>query len=461
MTLFVNHDTTINTLDEVLRLIQNRWKNNAPIAPGSALSVEQLIAENEAIPVDEQNLSTVLQTKLAPLLPYFIDVQHPFCAAHLHCRPLMTAVLAELIISVCNLSMDSWDQSGIGTAIEQQVIRWLNQLVQYPNESDGIFTSGGTQSNIMGVLLAREQYAKQKKVKPFSQTGMNQTLTILCTERAHFSVTQAARFLGIGAENVIKTDSENEIKKLIDSDKNPFIFVATAGCTDFGFIDPLDDIYQLCRKYDLWMHVDAAVGGALLLTQDKSRLQGLENADSLTIDFHKLFFQPISASAFLVKNKSSFEVMHFYSDYLNRRTDEIAGMVNLVSKSLQTTRRFDALKIWLTWQHLGTKKIGKLIEKLIILTKNVAQIIQLQSELELGAPVSINTVVFRYIKTNNPDDVNHKIRQILFDQGLAVIGETRFQNQAFLKLTLMNPEVSTSDLESLITLIINQGNAIC
>ncbi len=136
------------------------------------------------------------------------------------------------------------------------------------------------------------------------------------------------------------------------------MITGTAGTTDNGSIDDLDDVADLAEKHGLWMHVDAAYGGALILSRHHARLEGIERADSITVDFHKMFFQPISCGAVLLKDKAHFGYIRHHADYLNREEDVLP---NLVDKSIATTRRFDALKVWMTLQNVGPQALGSML----------------------------------------------------------------------------------------------------
>ena len=470
--LFLNECSMTTLKDQLevsLSLINTRLKQNNPISNTGREELLKKLSTTQSLPTQaKESFNEVANNTLQPLLAHLINVNHVKCVAHLHCPPLITSISAELLIAAFNVSMDSWDQSGIATLIEEQVIDWIISLLSYSHYADGVFTSGGTQSNLMGVLLARESYAEKNNIKPLTETGLqggHKVLTILCTRQAHFSVTQAARWLGIGSDNVITIDLDNIEKtftELAAANRCPFVLMATAGCTDFGRIDPLLKIRAICDKYHLWMHVDAAVGGALLLTNQKERLIGLEKSDSITIDFHKLFFQPISASVFMLKNKNHFKFINFFSEYLNREIDEQTGTINLVGKSLQTTRRFDALKVWLTWQHLGIETIQGIIENILARTQEVAKCMTDYPELELAALPTMNTIIFRYISKVKYDQnkINHRIRKVLFDEGQAVIGQTKVNNNIYLKFTLMNPMLTRAHFTELLETIVKQGRLI-
>jgi L-2,4-diaminobutyrate decarboxylase len=241
----------------------------------------------------------------------------------------------------------------------------------------------------------------------------------------------------------------------------PAAIVATAGTTDFGSIDPLPEIAVLARRAGAWLHVDAAYGSGLLLSdRHHDKLQGIENADSISMDFHKLFWQTISCAAFLVRDPSRLRHLEIHADYLNPETHEESGIPNLVSKSLATTRRFDALKLWLSFQVLGRDKFGKMVDRTLELAAHAAQAIQSNPALELLHRPQYGCVVFRYRASKSPadgDQLNSALRQRLFDRGAAVIGHTRVHGRQCLKLTCMNPMTSEEQIDALLRLIAECG----
>ncbi len=413
------------------------------------------------------------------IVQHSININHPLCIAHLHCPPLLSSIIAEVIIGVMNQSMDSWDQSGTATLVEQELIQWFCKKYQLGNLADGIFTSGGTQSNFMGILLARDNAAKKLFNWSIAKQGLPpqaHRFRIICSKDAHFSVIQSARLLGLGEQSVVEIPiDENQhltasaVEKyfniLTQQDLLPIAIVCTAGTTDLGSISPLQELGRCAKRLDIWFHIDAAFGGALLFSQThRSKLIGIELADSLTIDFHKLFFQSISCGIFLLKNNAHFDLMKINVDYLNPESNAEVGLPDLVSKSIQTTRRFDALKIYMSLQVHGEVLLGEIIDYLIKLTANAAKLIASSPDFELATPPIINTLVFRYIPSNIPNNkkngywynynsINDQVRLELLKTGQAVIGFTKFHKQSYLKFTLMNPMTNLSDIKGLLSKI--------
>ena len=237
--------------------------------------------------------------------------------------------------------------------------------------------------------------------------------------------------------------------------------VATAGTTDFGSIDPLPAMSDLAREQGIWLHVDAAYGGALLFSDThRNKLRGLDAADSVAIDFHKLFWQPIPSAVFLLRDSSHFDAIKLHADYLNPEFHEDEGIPDLVTKSLLTSRRFDALKVWICFQNLGRAKLGAMIDRTIALAAHAAETIRHTPRLELVAEPNLGTVVFRYVPSQpeaDADLLNDRIRRRLFDDGVAVIGHTRVHGLRCLKFTCMNPSVSDAQMSDLVELVRKQG----
>ncbi len=216
--------------------------------------------------------------------------------------------------------------------------------------------------------------------------------------------------------------------------------VGTAGTTDLGAIDPLDALADRAAARDAWFHVDAAVGSGLTLsTRHRPRLNGIERANSVTADLHKLWWQPFSASALLVPHVDVLRAVHHASVYLNRPEDEAAGQLNLVGRSLDTSRRFDALKVLIALRATGRSRLGAMIDQCLELTQYAGQAIEARPELELHTPPSTVMVAFRH---TDGDATNIRIHRALFASGKAVIGRTTVDGTVALKLTLLNPHTT-------------------
>jgi glutamate/tyrosine decarboxylase-like PLP-dependent enzyme len=425
--------------------------------PATGTSPQQAAPPVTAVDLDRPLHDPALA--LAEMSRLYLDdavwFHDPSYAAHLNCPVVIPALLAEVFVSAVNSSLDTFDQSVGGTFVERHLVDWTCGRIGFGPGADGIFTSGGTQSNLQGLLLARDRAL-------LSATDDASRLRILASADGHFSVQKAARVLGLGDESVVtvpvdgdrRMDAGALAKALADcvsAGLVPMAVVATAGTTDFGAIDPLRTVAALCELYGAWLHVDAAYGGGLLAsTTRRHLLGGIEQADSVTVDFHKTWFQPVSASALLVRDGAHLGHVTWHADYLNPEDPDGTGHPNQVDKSLQTTRRFDALKLWLTLRIMGPDQIGGYIDTVVDLAREVGAALEADPAIELAAAPQLSTVVFRYrpagLSEDEADRLTPLIRTALYESGTAMVAATKVAGRCWLKLTLLNPMATTEQL---------------
>lgn len=381
---------------------------------------------------------------------------------HLHSPALLESLSAEMIISAFNDSLDSWDQGPAATEVEVMVVKGLLDLFGYDREKgDGAFTSGGSQSNMSAIIAARDKFIQKKFNHDVKLNGLPKgadKLILYTSEISHFSMDKSAHILGLGYNAVrhlkvndkcqIDIDAfEKQIEKDVKDGYMPFMAVATLGSTDYGSIDDCAKMREITERYGMHLHLDAAYGSALVLSsKHKEKLGPVWQADSITIDFHKMFLLPISCSAILFKDKRDFEPFNLHADYLNREEDEEEGYINLVSKGIQTTRRFDALKVLFSFKARGRKEFEEIIEKSIGNASYCYNVLKCDGSFYVPIMPEISTVTFAHL---NGDDSNRKIRKELLKEGI-VIGQTKMNDKVMLKLTLLNPNIEKSDLDSLI-----------
>ncbi|WP_324793764.1 aspartate aminotransferase family protein [Streptomyces cyaneofuscatus] len=387
---------------------------------------------------------------------------HPRYLGHLNCPVVIPAVLGEAVLSAINSSLDTWDQSAGGTLIERRLIDWTTERIGLGPAADGIFTSGGTQSNLQALLLAREE----AKIRPEHYTR----LRIFTSECSHFSVQKSAKLLGLGPDSVvpIPVDSNKRmqavalahaLEQCIAEGAVPMAVVATAGTTDFGSIDPLPEIAALCEQFATWMHVDAAYGCGLLASRERrGLLEGIAHADSVTVDYHKSFFQPVSSSAILVRDRATLRHATYHAEYLNPRRMTEERIPNQVDKSLQTTRRFDALKLWMTLRVMGADGIGELFDEVCDLAAEGWKLLAADPRFDVVVQPQLSTLVFRYIPSGatSPDGIdraNLYARKALFASGEAIVAGTKVGDRQYLKFTLLNPETTVADIAAVLDLI--------
>ena len=417
-----------------------------------------------------------LQARLRLIAQHSIQPWHPHTAAHLQTPVLLPALAAEAFLSALNQSMDSFDQAPAASVLEQKVLTFLTQLAGLLPTAGGTFTAGGTQSNYMGLLLARDHFCLTQLAWPVREKGLPPQfprMRFLCSEVAHFSVEKSAIQLGLGLQSVIKVPCDSsfrmspsrlrtEIASLRERDLLPAAIVATAVKTDFGSIDDLQQIARIAAEENIWLHVDAAYGGALLLSpRHASLLAVFHLADSISIDFHKAFFQPISCSAFLLADQRRFDSIRVHADYLNSESREAEGIPDLVTRSLLTTRRFDALKLWVSFQSLGRLQFAAMIDQLVLLAASAASFIKASLELELLAEPQFAAIVFRFRpELEAADTINNSIPRLLFKRGQAVVGHTVVRGKPCLKITLCNLATTPQEVNDLLALIIATGEEL-
>ncbi|WP_405561163.1 pyridoxal phosphate-dependent decarboxylase family protein [Streptomyces sp. NBC_01180] len=384
---------------------------------------------------------------------------HPRYLAHLNCPVVIPAVVAEAVLSAVNSSLDTWDQSAGGTLIEQRLVDWTAGRIGYGPGADGVFTSGGSQSNLQALLLAREE----------AKSDDTSALRVFASECSHFSVQKSAKLLGLGPEAVVSIPCDQdkrmqtlalarELERCRAEGAVPMAVVATAGTTDFGSIDPLPAIAELCARYGAWMHVDAAYGCGLLVSRRRARLDGIEQADSVTVDYHKSFFQPVSSSALVVRDGVTLRHATHHADYLNPRSAAEARIPNQVDKSLQTTRRFDALKLWMTLRVMGADAVGGLFDEVVDLAEEGWKLLAADPRFDVAVEPQLSTLVFRYIPgdVTSPaliDRANQYARKALFASGEAVVAGTTVNGRAYLKFTLLNPQTTLADIAAVLELL--------
>jgi len=403
---------------------------------------------------------------------------HPKYLAHLNCPVVLPSLMAEQIMAAVNSSVDTWDQSAGGTLIEQKVIDWTLERIGLPQTADGIFTSGGTQSNLMAMLLARDSWCEAHHgghlIKQHGFPRDASKWRVFTSKLSHFSIQKSLAILGLGYDAVVAVDHDEhyrmdvtalarEMQRCREEGLCPIAVVATGGTTDFGSIDPLDAIADLCERNGVWMHVDAAYGCGLLVSQQhRQRLHGIERADSVTVDYHKSFFQSVSCGAFFVRNKTHLKYVTHHADYLNPLSAQQEGTPNLVNKSIQTTRRFDALKMWLSLRIMGPAALGEAFDAVLALAKVAHQRLSDHPAIEVLHAPELSTQVFRFVpqkacSESRIDEINAAIRKSLSRSGNAIVAGTRVAGRQYLKFTLLNPATTAADLDDVIQLIVHYG----
>ncbi|MFF4013590.1 pyridoxal phosphate-dependent decarboxylase family protein [Streptomyces sp. NPDC001843] len=427
-------------LDTVLdALREGNLARGGPLPEGGPEAVTARIADTVGDILPHNGDPDALHTLVHALAEGSADPADPLCTAHLHCPPLAVATAADLAASTLNPSLDSWDQAPAASALEALVTRTLAQEIGL---ADALVTTGGTEANQLALLLAREAHGGSTR--------------LVCAASAHHSLPRAAWLLGLPDPVIIPAPAGTLDPAALDEAltrlPRPLTVAATAGTTDAGLIDPLPEIAGLCAAHGARLHIDAAYGGSLIFSErHREKLAGLEAAHTVTLDLHKLGWQPIAAGLLAVARPRDLTALHQRADYLNADDDTEAGHPDLLGRSLRTTRRPDILKIAATLKTLGRTGLGALVDQVCAHARQFAALVQDHPGFELYDRPAISTVLFR--PEDATDDTVADVRRTLLHDGRAVLGRARMDGRLWLKATLLNPHTRPDDLTRLLKLV--------
>ncbi|MFC9634218.1 pyridoxal phosphate-dependent decarboxylase family protein [Streptomyces mirabilis] len=429
-------------LDTVLDALRDGGEaRGGPLPAGGPESVARRVRDAVGDVLPEQGTEDALHVLVRALAEGAADPAHPLCAAHLHCPPLAVATAADLAASALNPSMDSWDQAPAASELEALVTRALAQEI---GADDALVTTGGTESNQLAILLAREAH-----------TGVR----LIHGANAHHSLPRAAWLLGLPDPVVVPAPAGTMDLAALDEAltelqglRGSLLVAATAGTTDAGLIDPLPDIADLCEAHGTRLHIDAAYGGGLLFSDHhRGKLDGLDRAHTVTLDLHKLGWQPVAAGLLVVKDPHDLDALSHRADYLNADDDTEAGLPDLLGRSLRTTRRPDILKVAVTLKTLGRAGLGTLVDQVCARAVELADLVEAHPGFELYDPPTLTTVLFRPAEAS--DEAVAAVRRTLLHEGRAVLGRALLDDRLWLKATLLNPHTRPGDLAALLKLV--------
>ncbi|MFJ8589962.1 pyridoxal phosphate-dependent decarboxylase family protein [Streptomyces sp. NPDC093598] len=432
-------DTVLEALDTGARA------RGGPLPAGGPEAVAARTRQAVGDVLPDQGDPHAVRTLVHAFAETAADPAHPLCAAHLHCPPLAVAAAADLAACALNPSMDSWDQAPGASELERLVAQALARQIHgtgKPAPADSLITTGGTEANQLALLLAREAHGG--------------SVRLVCGANAHHSLPRAAWLLGLPDPVVVPaprgTLDPGALDDALTGTPGPLLVAATAGTTDAGLIDPLPEIAARCAAHGTRLHVDAAYGGGLLFSdRHRTRLTGLDAADTVTLDLHKLGWQPVAAGLLAVRDARDLAALRQRADYLNAADDTEAGLPDLLGRSLRTTRRPDVLKLAVTLKTLGRSGLGALVDQVCAHAREFASLVDDHPGFELHAPPVISTVLFR--PTGATDATVAAVRRALLTAGRAVLGRARLDGRLWLKATLLNPVTGPADLAALLHLV--------
>ncbi len=462
-------------LDVLGDVARSRTGPVPPGGPEEARTAARHALSQSLFPQLRTDASTTFRALVEAYARWSVDITHPAAVARMQCPPTPVAAAAELVAATLNQSLHAWESGPFALELERQVVSTLAELVGYGAGAGGTLTAGGSISNLMAVLLARDAAVINRFGQPASQVGLaalGVRPIVLCTESSHFSVGRAVGIVGIGEDSILRvpTDSlgrmlPNEADRILSQlpvDHLPVILIACAGSTDLGWVDRLSELADVARRHGIWLHTDAAYGGGALFSERlRGLLDGIADADSVTLDLHKFGWTPASSAVFLVQRSETLAPLAQQTTTLNAPDDASAGYIGMYGSSMQATRRSDALKIAATLGVLGRQGLGAMVDACHDLARHAAARVAQEPLLELAAEPLLSSVLFRYLPAGQAtvsaetDAFNAALRRRLMADGRALLARTRFprpdgQSPVYLKLMLLNPSTSAKQIDAVI-----------
>lgn len=381
----------------------------------------------------------------------------------------------DLIASALNANITCWRSGPAGTELERMVVRWLGSLINYDRDARGLLTSGGSMANMIALLVAN----RRKTGADASKRGLwnsGPPMTVYASSEAHMSIAKAADILGFGRDHVrvIPCDERQRIRvdllrEKIEADWSeglrPFCVVGSAGTVNTGVVDPLSALAAIAAEFDLWFHVDGAYGAPGVLDERKRHLfAGLERADSVSLDPHKWLYVPVDAGCLLFRDtaaaKATFSTDE--ADYIKTHGYVDEEAFAFWDYGVELSRRFRALKIWLTLQYYGSRRIAEAISEDISLAEYLGEVVSNADDFELLAPLELSICCFRYVPANRLsetelDKLNERIMERVQKGGRAYLSNATVSGHFALRACITNFRTTKNDIDETIAAIRDAG----
>lgn len=407
-----------------------------------------------------------------------IHLAHPMYMGHQVAPPLPHAVLADALTSLLNNSAAVWEMSPTGTFVEGEVIRWMTELLDYPDTSDGTLVSGGSVANLTGLLAAREAAFPATWRTGVSRTGSAGGAVVFVAADSHYSVERAVGLMGMGADSVVGVPLRNGSMDLGALDqalaiarkegRQPLAIVGTAGSTATGRFDDLDAIAELAEREKIWFHVDGAHGASHLASSRlRPLLRGISRADSIAWDPHKLMFMPLSAGAVFVRERRYLDAAFQQSaPYLFHPRPGEERSRDIGKRTLQCSKRLDALKLWVSLRHYGLEYFARLQERTVDNARALHALLVEAEDFEPMHEPQSNILCFRHIPASlrgadpaRQDEFQRRVRERWNASGRGWITATVLNERQVLRVTLMNPGTRQEHLEALVAGLRGEGES--
>ncbi|MEW5990964.1 MAG: pyridoxal-dependent decarboxylase [Chloroflexota bacterium] len=433
-------------------------------------------------PRDPTPLAAILDEFSTRIAPHTVSAWHPRSYGYFTPPPLVASIAGEILSQITQQGVDVWHAGPVAAFVEEEVVRWLCDLIGYGRGSFGLLTSGGVMANFIAMALARDVHAPRLLGLDRPPRGRDlEALRIYTSDQTHFSIGRAIDELGFPPECLVlvKADDDfrlrgTDVAAAIADDRAaglaPIAISAVAGATNTGSVDAVDELADVAERAGLWLHVDAAYGAAVRLSdREAARVPALERADSVTVDPHKWFFQAYDIGGLMVRRGADLEAVfgsrrpeYYRSGHApmpstgdDGHSDE-AGQLNFWKLGFEGTRRWRALKLWLSWKHLGTAGLGRLVAANLDLAAHLAGRVADAPDFEaLPAVPPLSVVCFRYrppaaAEGHDLDALQDRIQAGLEASGDGWLSTTRLRGGTWLRAGMLNTQATTADVDRLL-----------
>ncbi|HVC13267.1 MAG TPA: pyridoxal-dependent decarboxylase [Acidimicrobiales bacterium] len=390
------------------------------------------------------------------VVPYLYNAYHPGSFSYFTPPPLPMSVVGELLAQVFHQGIDVFHSGPVGALVEEEVTRWLCDLVGAGPDSWGVLTSGGVMANVMAMTVVRDRHLARLLGSDGPPRGRAlERARVYVSDQAHFSIARALDMLGFPPASLVVLDSDERFRLQADpvarrvaEDRAaglvPCCIAAVCGTTNTGSVDDVPGLAELARREDLWLHVDAAYGGAARLSpRDAARVPGLELADSVTVDPHKWLFQAYDIGGLVVRRREDLHGTFDRSPEYYRSAVPGTEPLNWLEYSMEGTRRFRALKLWTSWKHLGSEGFARLVERDDDVAAFLAAAIDAADDFDMAVPEpELSIVCFRHLVPGMSgaelDAHQDRLQRALEVSGEAWVSTTRLRGRTYLRAGVVN-----------------------
>jgi aromatic-L-amino-acid/L-tryptophan decarboxylase len=457
----------VDMLSEYLEHIEEK-----PVFPNVEPStLTQLFAET--LPRDPSPMDKVLQELEEKLLPNCTNVGHPGYMGLITPSPNPVGIIADFICSALNQNIGAYTIGPAAVAMERRTVRWLTDLAGYDENAGGNLTSGGMMANFIGIKLARDRVSSDRT----QHDGVQERWAVYASEERHVSVDKAVDAVGLGrtALRALPTDAEfrvrlDALEAAIAEDHargiHPLCLVGIFGTTNTGAVDSIRALRTIADREGMWLHADAAYGGGMLLSHTwPMRNQGLELADSITIDPHKWFYAPLDAGAILVKDDrrltASFGMKPSYlTDELDRANERYQYYVH----SFEQSRRFRGLKVWMSFKRYGASQIGEWIDNNVRQAKHLYSMVAKHPEFEAASEPPMSAICIRYrsadLEEAQSKELHAEVARRVEQGGKFWISTTVLKGKSWFRINPVNFRTRTEHMNRLLALLERECHSV-